>query len=158
MFDPSQLLSLNLNYWFLQTVAMLVTALIIPRLRVTSVFGALTVVIALGFVNSKVWDAALFFHIPNTLSIQTVLLLLTNGIIFWILVKLLPGIEVDGFLPALVAPVVFTFCSLVICYYEQYIDWLKVLDVAIGVLQGLREYFNETVPTKAPEITSMLLR
>ena len=38
-----------LSYWFLQTIAMGMTALLIPNLRITSLFGAVGIVIALAF-------------------------------------------------------------------------------------------------------------
>jgi len=145
--DQNSLLSLNLSYWLLQTVAMIVTALLIPRLKITGPLGAFITVISLAFVNSKIWDAALFFQIPNTLSTHALFLFLTNGIIFWILVKLLPGIEVQGIMPALVAPVVFTACSMIIGEYASEIDWAKVLDVVINFLEGLKTYFQEHAPT-----------
>lgn len=148
------LTNLNLNYWFLQTVAMLITAFLIPRLHITSIFGALLTVVALAFINSKIWDAALFFQIPDDLSYQTILLFLTNGIIFWTLVKVLPGIEVTSFLAALVAPIVFTATSLVISKYAHYIDWMAILDKAIEILNSIRSYFKKEViaPTVA-EVT-----
>jgi putative membrane protein len=148
------LTNLNLNYWFFQTIAMLITAILIPNLRITSIFGAILIVIALGFVNSKIWDAALFFQIPNELSYQSVLLLFTNGFIFWLLIKLLPGIEIDGFLAALVAPVVFTAISLVLSKYAHYVDWTAILDKIIELLTNIRAYIkSETIhaiPTPLP--------
>ncbi len=107
----------NLNYWILQTLAMTLTALLIPKLRIDGPIGAFIMVIALGFVNAHLWDVALFYSVPNTPTVQTATLFLANGIIFWILVKVLPGIEVEGFLPALIAPIVFTFCSMIIAKY-----------------------------------------
>jgi len=106
--------NLNLEYWIFHTVAMLLTALIIPRLRITSIFGAVLTVFALVVVNSTVWNAALFFELPNSMTTRTVLLLLSNGVIFWLLVKILPGIEVDGFLPAVAAPIIFTLLTVAI--------------------------------------------
>ena len=125
---------------------MVITALAIPRLKITSPFGALAIVVALALVNSKLWDAALFFSIPDSFSTKALMLLGANGLIFWILVKLLPGIEVEGFLPALAAPVVFTLCSLVIDHYGSQIDWVKVLDFLIDGLRGARSYFQDTAP------------
>jgi putative membrane protein len=151
MKDPS-LFSLNFSYWALQTVAMALTALLIPRLRITSLFGALTTVVALAFVNSKIWDAALFFQIPNSLSIHALLLFITNGVIFWILIKLLPGIEVEGFFPALIAPIVFTFCSLVISAFAPMIDWVKVFNFLIDILEHLKTYFLQD-PGAQPQAT-----
>lgn len=151
--DHPSLLSLNLTYWFLQTLAMIVTALLIPKLKITGPLGAFTTVACLAFINSKIWDAALFFHIPNSLSSQALLLFLTNGIIFWILVKVLPGIEVEGFLPALIAPVVFTICSLVISAYGSQIDWVYLIDLTIKFLENLKSYFSKTVLTETEEVS-----
>ena len=131
------------SYWFLQMVAMLLTALLIPHLRITSIFGALGMVAALAFLNATVWDAALFFHVPDALTTHVLLLFLVNGVIFWILVKLLPGIEVEGIVPALVAPVVFMGLSLLIDTYGREVDWVAVLNWTIEKMQVLRDFFLE---------------
>ncbi len=150
----SKLLSLNLNYWFLQTVAMCLTALFIPGLRVTSPFGALAAVVALAFVNSKVWDAALFFSIPDEFSIKTASLFLTNGVIFWVLVKLLPGIEVKGVLPALVAPLIFTLTSVFISEHAADIDWGKVLEQGAAYVKQVRDFFQNSAPSVPAPVTT----
>lgn len=130
---------------------MILTAWIIPRLRVTSIFGALLMVVCLAFVNSKVWDAALFFKVPDSLTVQTGLLFLTNGLIFWVLVKLLPGIEVDGIFPALAAPIVFTFSSVLIAKYGTQINWSEVFETALKWFEEARTYFQAAVQaTPAP--------
>lgn len=135
---------LNINYWVLQTIAMLVTVWLIPRLTVTSIFGALGAVIALAFVNSSIWDAALFFNIPDSFSVHALLLLLANGFIFWVIVKLLPGIEVEGFLPALIAPIVFTISSVVIAVFFKDTDWLAVAQAGVLEVRRWRAYFQHT--------------
>lgn len=144
------LLDLNFDYWILQTLAMLITAWLIPNLKVTGPFGALTTVVALAFINSEVWDAALFLQVPDSFSAQAGLLLLANGALFWILIKLLPGIEVQGFLPALLAPVIFTISSLILDHYLEDVDWLEVLQMIIDFLTAVKENFKE-VPTEATE-------
>jgi len=143
-------LPFSFNYWFLQTLAMGVTAALIPKLRITSLFGALAAVVALAFVNAVAWDAALFFSIPNSLSTQTALLFLTNGAIFWVVVKLVPGIEVEGVFAALIAPVVFTFSSVLIYHYGREIDWVKVFDFTLQLLAQLRDYFKQVPPSPQP--------
>lgn len=131
-----------LNYWVLQTLAMGLTALLIPRLRITGIFGAFKIVVALAFFNATLWDAALFFSIPDTMSTQAGLLLVVNGVIFWTLVKVLDGIEVDGFLPALVAPIVFTGLSLLIDQYGSLVDWNKIYELALSTMEKLRVEFG----------------
>lgn len=121
-----------------QTLAMMLTALLIPRLKITSLLGALFMVIALSYINTKVWDAALFYKIPDHFSYQAGLLLVSNGFIFWLLVKILPGIEIDGFLPALIAPIVFTLCSIAVTKYLPLLDWQHIFDSVSGAVSGVK--------------------
>jgi putative membrane protein len=127
--------------WIFQAFAMALTAFILPGFRVTSIFGPLLAVVALAFVNAHVWHAALFFQLPDTITTQALLLLLVNGLIFWFIVKLLPGIEISGLLPAVAAPLLFTVLSVLVEAYGQEIDWPKVLEVVLNFFAGLREYF-----------------
>jgi len=140
----------TLSYWFLQSLAMGLTALLIPGLRITSVFGALASVVALALVNATVWDAALFFSVPHALSTQMLVLLIGNGAIFWVLVKLLPGIEVDGILPALAAPVVFTFASVLVSNYGREIEWAQLLTWFAERVRDLRDYLTDSGAADAP--------
>lgn len=126
------------TYWIFQTLAMLLTAAVIPRLRITSLFGAIAIVACLGFVNSTIWDAALFFSVPSSFTMQALILLLSNGLLFWVLVKILPGIEVQGVVAALAAPVVFTVLSLLIDKYGKSIDWSMVFNIGLDWVEHLR--------------------
>ncbi len=127
----------------LQSLAMLLTAWVIPRIYITSIFGAVLTVVALSLVNATIWDAALFFSLPYSLSTHALLLFLANGFIFWTLVKILPGIEVRGFLPALAAPVVFTLLSVVITTYGRDVDWPGFFDQLFNTIGNIRDYFRE---------------
>lgn len=131
-----------LQYWFLQTVAMLLTAFVIPRFRIKGPLAALMLVLVLGFVNSTIWDAALFLHIPDSATTHAAVVLLANGILFWILVKLIPGIEVIGLLPALAAPVVFSLVSVLTYQYGREIDWFALGEQAIQVITRIRDQLS----------------
>jgi len=150
-------LPLNFSYWALQTVAMMVTALLIPKLKVDGPLPAFLTVLALGFINAHVWGAALFFSIPDTLSSKALTLLITNGAIFWIVVKILPGIECEGILPALVAPLVFSLTSLAISEYGSTVDWPALGKTALELILSLKSYFDPAPATKlAPEALTFL--
>lgn len=107
----------NFTPWFFQVLAMCLTVAIIPNLRITGIIGPILAVVALSLINSHFWEPSLFFKLPTGFTSQSALLLLMNGLIFWIMVKLLPGIEVDGLLPAVLAPIVFTVTSIVLDQY-----------------------------------------
>ena len=130
---------INISYWVLQSIAMAVTCALIPKLKLSSIFGPLVMVVTLAFVNASIWDAALFFKLPNTFTTQALLIVGANGIIFWILVKLLPGIEVEGIMPALVAPLIFAGCSLAIGEINKHVDWPKVTTQALHYVQQAKE-------------------
>ena len=132
--------------WIFQMVAMLLTVTLIPKLELTSVKGLLLIVIAISFVNAYLWDANLFFSMPETLTGRALQLLLVNGAIFWVLVKLLPGIETDGFFPCLLAPLVFTGCSVLAYHYGKSVNWSEVFSQTstkvIDSSHQLRDHFN----------------
>ena len=142
----------NITYFVLQTIAMLLTCWLIPKLKVTSIFGAFFMVVALAFINANVWDLALFMKVPNEATYQMLVLFLTNGVLFWLLVKILPGIEVQGFRPALIAPVIFTVASVIVAFIAKEVDWGKTLDWTINFLKDFREFidahFSDTQTTK----------
>ena len=142
----------NASHWIIQTVAMMITVFFIPRLRVNGPLPALATVIVLAFINAHLWSTALFFSIPSSLTLQTVLLLLVNGIIFWIVVKVLPGIEVDGIFPAIVAPLVFTVLSIVIEAYAPSIDWRGLWQEAVSWMNFLRGYFQTAETLKGAQL------
>lgn len=134
------------EYWAIQTIAMLLTAFVIPGLTISGPLSALCTVLVLSLVNTYLWDAALFFAIPNDLSLHTLVLFLTNGVLFWIIVKILPGIAVRGVLPALVAPVIFTVTSILLQRYGAQIDWQSVLAQAREFWNHLQGYTTAAKP------------
>lgn len=109
-------------------------------------------VAALAFINANVWDLALFMKVPDEPTYQMIILFLTNGLLFWVLVKILPGIEVQGFRPALIAPIIFTVASVIVSFLAKEIDWGEILTWVINFLQELKVYienhFSDTETTK----------
>ena len=138
-FTGSELLGL----WLFQGVAMMLTAAVIPRLTITSLFGPLLAVAVLALINTTVWDAALFLSVPNSLTMHVFSLILVNGLIFWIVVKILPGIEVSGLLPAIAAPIVFSVLSVLVHEFGRDVDWAAVGESAYASAINLREYFQK---------------
>jgi uncharacterized membrane protein YvlD (DUF360 family) len=117
---------------------MSVTAFLLPGLRITSVFGALFSVGGIALVNAQLWDASLFFEIPHSVSMRTLVLLCINGLLFWLIVKLSPGIEIRGMVTAVVAPVLFTLTTLLLKSFASELDWVYLLDLAANGIAQLR--------------------
>jgi putative membrane protein len=103
----------------IQTLAIVITAFLLPGLTIRSIFAPVLAVVILGFVNTKVWDAALFLQLPDTFSMQALTLVLCNGVLFWLVVKILPGFDIQGILPAILGPIIFSITSIAIDTYFQ---------------------------------------
>lgn len=149
------MLSTLVNKLVLQSIAIGVTALLIPGLKITAIWGATLMGIALVLVNSTLWDARLFLNLPGSFSTDALSLLLINGLLFWLLVKFLPGIEIKGILPALLAPIVFTISSSVINLYMSDIDWIQKSKEAARVIRSIRDTFLETEDSALPAPTTI---
>lgn len=142
---------INVSIWILQTIAMMITAFLLPGLTVSGPIGALLAVIAIAFVNAHLWDAALFFSIPDQPTLHTAAIFIANGVVFWILVKILPGIDVRGIFPALIAPVLFTLTSIFLNTYAKDIDWSKVWQKTKNGIQSVKEDLQDPEASKSKE-------
>lgn len=125
-----------------QTVALLITAYLLPRFEISGPISAFIMVVVIGIVNSTLWDAALFYSIPNSITAQTVTTLAVNAVLFWILAKVLPGVQIHGILPALVAPVVFTVISIATYQLGRDVNWHAVGTGVQGGFDFLKNYIQ----------------
>lgn len=133
----------------IQSVAMLLTVLLIPKLKITGISGPVLLVLALTAVNSFVWDASLFFTVPDSLTLHSASLIFFNGLLFLILVKLLPGVEIEGVLAAFIAPILFTLMS-VLCYrLLPAVDWVGLLNEGKEAVEKVREDLKENETGKS---------
>jgi len=128
------------NHLISQMIAMGITIFILPGLWITGILGAFLILGGVSLVNAFIWDAALFYSIPQTLSIVSVQLFVANGLIFWILVKLLPGIEVKGILPAIFAPILFAVLSGLIHKFAGNVDWVGLIILIFYQIIEIKNY------------------
>jgi len=128
-----------INHGVTQVIAMGLCIFLIPKLWVSNIFGAIVIVLGVSLINAFLWDAALFYSIPRSVSVTAIQLFLANGLLFWALVKLLPGIEVDGFLPAIIAPVVFSITSEALNRYAANIDWVALIFMIFAYIIELKD-------------------
>ena len=138
------------SYWIIQIVAIGFTALILPGLKVTNVLGPILLVLFLTITNAVVWDISLFMAIPTTISEQALLLMLWNGAIFWILVKLLPGIEVKGIVAPILAPLIFSISTSIAGQYATNIDWNNLIKETSETIQENKENFQQNFQKQNP--------
>lgn len=134
----------SIDFFVLQTLALLITAFLIPRLEVKGPLSGLFAVLVLAYVNSTIWDWALFLEVPNSLTAHSLILFVANGLLFWVLAKILPGVEIKGILPALVAPLVFSVTSFLLSQYLRDVNWSEILSVITDTIVHLRDNLKKT--------------
>jgi len=129
---------MTLQIFLLQVLAVLVTAFLIPRFQVHGPFSGAILVGALTLLNTTLWDPSLFQFIPDTLGVRPLTIIFANGIIIWILAKLLPGVESQGILPALAFPIVLSIVSYGIQRHCKDIPWEELSKKGIQIVQSIR--------------------
>ncbi|MFN8637049.1 MAG: phage holin family protein [Chloroflexota bacterium] len=76
--------------------------------------------VVLGLLNALVRPILLLVTCPFTLITLGLFVFVVNAIVFWLAARIVPGIEVHGFLGALVGSLTVTLCtSIVDRYLEQ---------------------------------------
>lgn len=144
-------ISQTINFFILQLVAMCVITFLLPKLKITNIFGVLGIVLALSLINSTLWDSALFHKLPDFTTSKGIVLIAINGLIFFILVKILPGIEIDGLLPAVLAPIAYSISTILIQTYAGDFDFMEFSSSALDFFAQLKSYFFESTSQTNPK-------
>jgi hypothetical protein len=61
-----------------------------------------------------------------------------------VVVKILPGIETRGVLPSLIAPVIFTLCTLAVPRLLERVNWDVVLSQTTSAVSQVKGYVQST--------------
>ena len=123
----------------IQSFAMALTVLLIPKLKVSGIAGPVWMVVALTLVNSYLWDPTLFFTVPDSFTGYSLALVFCNGLLFLVLAKLLPGIDIEGVFAAFIAPILFTILSMVSYRVLPLVDWMGLLQQGKSAVEGVRD-------------------
>ena len=83
--------------WVLNAVALMAVAYLMPTIHVTSFVAALMAAFALGFVNTLIRPLLTLLTLPISILTLGFFYLVLNGLLFWMVGKLLNGFTVDGF-------------------------------------------------------------
>lgn len=84
--------------WFINALALGVTAALVPGVRIKSASGALLGALAIGFVAFLVKPVVTFLSLPFLVLTLGLFYLVILGFCFWLAGKVAPGFEVDGLL------------------------------------------------------------
>jgi putative membrane protein len=83
--------------WLLNAAALMAVAYLMPQITVTNFISALIAAFALGFVNTVIRPILTVLTLPISILTLGFFFLLLNGLLFWMVGKVLNGFEVNGF-------------------------------------------------------------
>ncbi|WP_009632921.1 phage holin family protein [Synechocystis sp. PCC 7509] len=97
--------------WLIATVALMVTAYIVPGFFVANIISAAIASVILGLVNAIIKPLLVVLTLPLTLLTFGLFLFVINAIVILLAGRLTPGFVVSGFVPALVGSIVLTLIT-----------------------------------------------
>lgn len=95
--------------WLITTLAVAVTAYILPGVVVSGFLTALAVALVLGILNIFIKPILVFLTLPINILTLGLFTFVINAFLVWLSSLIVPGFTVDGFLWALVYGAILSF-------------------------------------------------
>lgn len=95
----------------INTLALLVTAMIVPGFKVVDFWAAVWAAIALGLLNTFLRPVLILFTLPANILTLGLFSWVISAAVIWLASLLVPGFDIDGFLPALVGGIITAFTA-----------------------------------------------
>jgi len=103
--------------WLIGAVIVILTAYVLPGVRVQSFVTALLVAVVLGLLYAVIRPLLLFLTLPVNVLTLGLFTFVVNAILVLIASAVVPGFQVDNFWYALLFSLVFSVLSVLIGYY-----------------------------------------
>ncbi|MGL5032564.1 MAG: phage holin family protein [Microcystaceae cyanobacterium] len=97
--------------WLITAISLLVTAYLVPGIRLDGVTAAAIAAIVLGLVNALVRPLLLLLTLPLTVLTLGLFLFVVNAISFSLVAYFTPGFTIQSFWDALIGSVVLSLIS-----------------------------------------------
>lgn len=100
-------------HWLVATLAIMVSAFLLPGVKVDGFLPALVTAVVLGFLNIFVKPILIFLTLPINILTLGLFTLVINALIIMAVSALVPGFHVNGFLWAMLFAVVLSVVNIV---------------------------------------------
>lgn len=95
----------------INTVAIAITAYILPGVKVESVFVALVVAVVLGIINMLVKPVLVILTLPINILMLGLFTFVINGLLVLLASSIVPGFHIDGFWTAVLFSIITSVIS-----------------------------------------------
>jgi len=102
--------------WLSLSVALMITAYLVPKFQVKSFGSALIAVAVIGLLNALLRPLLWFLTLPIHILTLGLFAFVLNAIILKIAAGVLKGLEIEGWLPAILGAVVLSLVQTLMAY------------------------------------------
>ncbi len=106
-----------LAHWLIVAASILVTAQIVPGIRVEGWGAAFVAAFVLGALNIFLKPLLILLTLPLTILTLGLFLLVVNALVLMAVGKLSSGFRVEGFLPAFAGSILISLCAALADYF-----------------------------------------
>jgi len=92
--------------WIVGAVLILIAASVVPGFEVTGLYAALIAALVLGLINAIIRPLVVILTLPVNIMTLGLFTLVINGVMVWLMATMVKGIELGGFLPAVLVALV----------------------------------------------------
>ena len=100
--------------WILYAAGLVFTAWIIPGIEINTFWTAMFACVIIALINTFIKPVLNLITLPINIITIGLFSLILNALLFMLAGWITTGVEIDGFLSALLGSVVFSVCSLII--------------------------------------------
>ena len=97
--------------WLINTVALLALPYLMTSIRISGFWTALSAALVLGLVNALIRPVLVLLTLPVTLVTLGIFILVINGLLFWLVSKMVDGFYVTGFWAAVGGALLYSIIS-----------------------------------------------
>ena len=97
--------------WLISTLAIVITAYLLPGISIAGVVPALVLAIVLGVINTFIRPILLILTLPLTIITLGLFALILNTLLIMLAAAVVPGVAVSGFLSALLFGIILALIS-----------------------------------------------
>jgi putative membrane protein len=107
--------------WFLNALALLTVAYVLPGITVDGFTAALVAALILGLINTLLRPLLILLTLPVTMVTFGLFILVINGLLFWFAGSVLKGFEVGGFWVGVMGALLYSIFSSVLAmiFFEK---------------------------------------
>jgi len=107
--------------WFLNALALLTVAYVLPGITVDGFKAALVAALILGLINTLLRPLLILLTLPVTVVSLGLFILVINGLLFWFAGSVLKGFEVSGFWVGVLGALLYSIFSSVLAmiFFER---------------------------------------